>query len=371
MYNLSIALINVSHFLDRWTVDKLDGEPVSILAGVLREAQTAILSVSKELADIAPDLANLRCLEGSVRNLIARLCRHDGSVLRDCIPTTGTISGDLYATIAAIVGNRWDNDALSDLQRRYPLPKPIDAAQARHDGGGELPPVPCEVSDGGGSPVDRGVCGSADVEPALTEGQQELCELFDAEFPDKSGLAMQIEAARPLSVKARKVTAEQFEADLLSIINAAKERNTYTADMVQAMLLHCHSAAGPVDSAPEQPPAWMQEALEQARSTTRRNILKAVDHLNGKLPEKWDVPEQDIAVAMVALRQSIKAEHAGDHKASIMERFAFDQMREAENKLKDRELTLRGAIKGRDGKIKDLQAQVDKLARHIAFQVAK
>lgn len=193
---------------------------------------------------MTPDEANLRCLDGSVRNLIAMLCRHDGSVLRDCIPSTGTISGDLYATVASVVHNYWDHYTLSDLQRRYPLPKPVDAAPAGNDGSGELPSVPCEVSDGGGSAEHRGVCGSADEQPALTAEQQELCELFDSEFPDKSGLAMQIEAARPLSVKARKVTAEQFEADLLSIINAAKERNTYTADMVQAMLLHCHSAIG-------------------------------------------------------------------------------------------------------------------------------
>jgi len=314
---------------------------------------------------MTPDEANLRCLEGSVKNLIARLCRHDGSVLRGCIPTTGTISGDLYATIAAIVGNRWDNDTLSDLQRRYPLPKPIAPAPARHDGGGELPGVPREVSDGGGSAEHRGVCGSADKQPALTAEQQELCELFDSEFPDKSGMAMQIEAARPLSVKARKVTAEQFEADLLSIINAAKERNTYTADMVQAMLLHCHSAAGPLDSALEPPPSWMLDALEQARSTTRRNILQAIDA--GGIPPRLGMPDQDVAVALVALQQKDRVHQELAERAHLLQGQVHDARQsehDAVRSLAQRQGELLGTIKGRD-------KTIDRLCRHIAFQVAK
>jgi len=329
-------------------------------ADVCMLAADEIKALRAKLED--PDLANLRCLEGSVKNLIARLSRHDGSVLRDCIPTTGTISGDLYAIVTSAVHQQWDDVTLSDLQRRYPLPKPIDEAPARHDGGGELPSVPCEVSDGGGSAEHRGVCGSADVEPALTPEQQELCELFDSEFPDKSGLAMQIEAARPLSVKARKVTAEQFEADLLSIINAAKERNTYTADMVKAMLLHCHSAAGTLDSALEPPPSWMLDALEQARSTTRRNIAKAVQ---GRVTEP--MPEQDIAVAIACMQAKTDAAHRVEERAT----YAEDQMRkaraeafEATAALRQRESELRGTIKGRD-------KTIDRLCRHIAFQVAK
>lgn len=191
-----------------------------------------------------------------------------------------------------------------------------------------------------------------------------MCELFDSEFPDKSGLAMQIEAARPLSVKARKVTAEQFEADLLSIINAAKERNTYTADMVKAMLLHCHSAAGTLDSALEPPPSWMLDALEQARSTTRRNILTA---LQGGVFPPPGLPQQDVAVAVAILQRKVDAEHKMEERAT----YAEDQMRKARAEafgataaLSQREAELRGTIKGRD-------KTIDRLCRHIAFQVAK
>lgn len=299
--------------------------------GIIEELRSAALAVGMTKANASacmraadtieemrawynlPDHANLRCLESSVKNLIATLCRHDVRILRQPQPT-GTISGDLYATVANCIGNSWTDDTLSDLQRRYPLPRPTTEQEARPCGGGELPDVPREVCDGGRDTVDRRVCGSADVDQPLS--------YVDAP-PSYCGVDMGEPGGDRTAVWCH-MPAEDFEA-----------------------------------------------TLEQARSTTRRNILKALDHLNGKLPEKWDIPGQDIAVAMVALRQSIKAEHAGDHKASIMERFAFDQMRKAENELKNRELTLRGAIKGRDGKIKALQDQVDRLARHIAFQVAK
>lgn len=108
------------------------------------------------------EIANLRCLESSVRNLIACLCRHDMTPLVGAIPSTGTISGDLYAAVSATVRHQWDIDTLSQLQHRYPSPRPIAAEEARDDGRGELPGVRGEVPDGGGSAEHRGVRGQAD-----------------------------------------------------------------------------------------------------------------------------------------------------------------------------------------------------------------
>lgn len=289
---------------------------------------------------MTPEESNLRCLEGSVKNLIAALSRHDGSILRDAHKSDGTISGDLYAIVASIVGNRWDNDTLSDLQRRYPLPKPIDAAQAGDDGRGELPGVRGEVPDGGGSAECGGVRREADVEPPVTARAAGTTynTWRDAAVAECGG-------GPTISTDMKK--RSRVVQERIGCVNVEPGSSIYNR------------------------PRWLVDALEQARSTTRRNILQALDFLNNKLPEKWDIPEQDIAVAMVALRQSIKAEHAGDHKASVMERFAFDKMREAQDQLNRRELELRGAIKGRDNRIKKLQDEVNQLARHIALQVAK
>jgi len=278
-------------------IERLAG--ASIAAGMTRKnSDTCVMAADEikvlrtRLAD--PDLANLRCLESSVKNLIAALSRHDGSVLRDSIPTTGTISGDLYAIVATIVGNRWDNDSLSDLQRRYPMPKPIDAAQAGHDAGRELPAVPGEVPDGRGSSERRGVCGPADV-------------------------------------------------------GASVNVDTLSSD------------------------SQLQELLEQARSTTRRNILQAIIGLNGGFPPPG-LPQQDVAVAVAVLRKLVKDENGAERNVQGLERQLLDatsRLAAYEHAEDKRELTLRNAIKSRDGQIKSLQAQVDKLARHIAFQVAK
>jgi len=323
------AIHKACHLLEIGLVDDSysmidDDETANIAAGRIREAQSIIATAALE---VDPDEANLRCLESSVKNLIACLCRHDGSVLRGSIPTTGTISGDLYAVIAAtidrVIGHNarpGTDDTLSDLQRRYPLPKPIDAAQAGSDGSRELPTVPCEVSDGGGGAERGGVCGSADVEPPVT-------------------------------------TAEQFEADLLRIINAAKERNTYTADMVRAMMLHCHSAVG------------FDALLEQARSTTRRNILAAME--GGVMPPPG-LPQQDVAVAVAVLRQAVKDEDEAERNVQELERQLLDVSRKlaaADYALKGREDELLGAIKGRDSRIGRLEAQINKLARFVAFSV--
>lgn len=245
---------------------------------------------------MTPDEANLRCLEASVKNLIARLCRHDGSVLRDPL-FDSTISGDLYATVASVVHNCWDHHTLSDLQRRYPLPKPIDAAKAGNDGGGELRDVRGEVSDGGGSAEHRGVCGQADVEPPV-----------DAEWdPDAPAY--------------------------------------YTNGEITEM-------------------------LEQARSTTRRNIIAMLE--TGLVPPL--TPSEDMVVADAARRLAKIDLPQYDRDVEELERQLLDAtsriaaMEHAEDK---RELVLRDAIKSRDGIIKAERAKVDRLARHIAFQVAK
>jgi hypothetical protein len=293
----------------------------SIAVGMAKKNADACVIAADEISQLRamladPDNANLRCLESSVKNLIACLCRHDGSALRGSIPTTGTISGDLYAAIAATVRNEWDNNTLSDLQRRYPLPKPIDAAQAGSDGGRELPAVPCEVSDGGGSAERGGVCGSADVGAPLS-------------YADAPPSYCGVDMGEP------------------------------GGDRAEVWY--------------EMPVKAFEEALEQARSTTRRNILQAISGLNGGFPPPG-LPQQDVAVAVAVLRQAVKDENEAERNVQELER----QLLDAASKLsayefyeQQRELELRQALKSRDGQIKSLNAQVDRLARHIAFQAAK
>lgn len=298
----------------------------SIAVGMTRKnADTCVIAADEikqlraMLAD--PDHANLRCLESSVKNLIACLCRHDGSVLRGSIPTTGTISGDLYAVIAAtidlVIGHNarpGTDDTLPDLQRRYPLPKPIDAAQAGSDGGRELPAVPCEVSDGGRDTVDRRVCGSADVGASLS-------------YADAPPSYCGVDMGEP------------------------------GGDRAEVWY--------------EMPVKAFEEALEQARSTTRRNILAAME--GGVMPPAG-LPQQDVAIAIAVLRKAVKDESEAERNVQELERQLLDatsRLAAYEYAEDKRELTLRNAIKSRDGQIKSLQAQVDRLARHIAFQVAK
>lgn len=117
----------------------------------------------------------------------------------------------------------------------------------------------------------------------------------------------------------------------------------------------------------------LQELLEQARSTTRRNILQAIIGLNGGFPPPG-LPQQDVAVAVAVLRKLVKDENGAERNVQGLERQLLDatsRLAAYEHAEDKRELTLRNAIKSRDGQIKSLQAQVDKLARHIAFQVAK
>lgn len=301
--------------------------------GIIEELRSAALAVGMTKANASacmraadtieemrawynlPDHANLRCLESSVKSLIATLCRHDVRILRQPQPT-GTISGDLYATVANCIGNSWTDDTLSDLQRRYPLPRPIAEQEARPCGGGELPDVPREVCDGGRDTVDRRVCGSADVGAPLSHA--------DAP-PSYCGVDMG-ELGGDRTAVWYHMPAEDFEA-----------------------------------------------TLEQARSTTRRNILQAISGMNGGFPPSG-LPQQDVAIAIAVLRKAVKDENEAERNVQELERQLLDatsRLAAYEHAEDKRELTLRNAIKSRDGQIKSLQAQVDRLARHIAFQVAK
>ncbi len=319
-----------------------DDKPAQITAGNIRIAQSVIANAAMRVRDgDSPDIANLRCLESSVKNLIAALSRHNSSVLCGCIPTTGTISGDLYAVIAATIdrcighnARTGTDDTLSDLRDRYQLPKPIDAAPAGNDGSRELPCVRGEVSDGGGSAEHRGVCGSADEQPDLT---------------DAGPQAFRFKVYEPQSPDLADAFAYTFGIDM------AKPGGDTTAAMLYITL--------------EQ----MEESLEQARSTTRRNIVAAISGMNGGFPPPG-LPEQDVAVAIAVLRKAVKDENEAERNVQELERHLIDMSAKlAAYQVADdkRELVLRDAIKSRDGQIKALQAQVDKLARHIAFQVAK
>lgn len=307
--------------------------------GIIEELRSAALAVGMTKANASacmraadtieemrdwynlPDHANLRCLESSVKNLIATLCRHDVRILRQPQPT-GTISGDLYATVANTIGNSWTDDTLSDLQRRYPLPRPIAEQKARPSGSGELPGVPGEVRDGERATVDRRVCGSADVGASVTFGEA-------VELGSRDALQYGIDMGEPGGDRTAvwyHMPAEDFEA-----------------------------------------------TLEQARSTTRRNILQAISGMNGGFPPTG-LPQQDVAVAIAVLRKAVKDENEAERNVQELERQLLDattRLAAAEYQEDKRELVLRQAIKSRDGQIKSLQAQVDKLARYIAFQVAK
>ena len=84
------------------------------------------------------------------------------------------------------------------------------------------------------------------------------------------------------------------------------------------------------------------------------------------------LPQQDVAVAV--LRQAVKDENEAERNVQELERQLLDvskKLAATDYALKKREDELLGTIKGRDSRIGNLEAKINKLARFVAFSVVE